>query len=257
MLLMLVAQMAAYRHRFKMFAGDHFDMIKSFGLATLARISVLLVTSSPSANFASGRGPWHIATMSRQRGKLHRGRAGRTVNNRDWVATDGYGEGVSIPVQLLIDNWEARLLAVHLSSGKNEGRINHYWLVKNMFEALMEDTKANWDKAKNTTQTMKAHLAQMESLVVNLDTTFGDQTYAGGSHVGGSHAWGSHAGGSSVGAVGGPGEHCAAVGRGDTDPVLSAPHGKELATNTFPIPSTIGQLAVKRVRGESEKIVLP
>lgn len=51
---------------------------------------------------------------------------------------EGYETSVSMPVRVLIDEWEARLVTEHLAKGRGGGQINHYWLIKNMILAYQK-----------------------------------------------------------------------------------------------------------------------
>ena len=55
------------------------------------------------------------------------------------MAEEGYEVGISMHVCVLIDGWECRLVNEQLAIGRGGGKINHYWLIKNMMGGLMED----------------------------------------------------------------------------------------------------------------------
>lgn len=62
-----------------------------------------------------------------------------------------YGAEISILVHLLVENWEARIIADHLSKGSHEQPWDPYWLVKNMLGELMEDMLSNWATTRYAT----------------------------------------------------------------------------------------------------------
>lgn len=99
-------------------------------------------------------------------GQGRRGSIGRPVQRAsrvNWVIEDGYGTGVSIPIRRMIDCWEARLIQDHLASGRGDGNLNHYSLVKNMLGVLMEKMAEHWASARQATRTMKDTLANLDA----------------------------------------------------------------------------------------------
>ena len=78
--------------------------------------------------------------MSMQRGTPRRGSGGRgkTQDDLSMMVEEGYEVGISMP-----DDWEARLVNGWLATGRGGGKINHYWILKNMMGVLMEDKLSN------------------------------------------------------------------------------------------------------------------
>ena len=56
-----------------------------------------------------------------------------------------YDISVSMPMRILIDEWEALLVTEHLVRGRGGIQINHYRLIKNMMGTLMEEMVSNWN----------------------------------------------------------------------------------------------------------------
>ena len=75
-----------------------------------------------------------LATMSRQRGTPRRASSGRAKPQRDCSAPVpvDYEPHISLQVRVLVEAWENKVLNRELSTGKEGGRINHYWMLKNM-----------------------------------------------------------------------------------------------------------------------------
>lgn len=111
--------------------------------------------------------PCHIGTP--RRGRIGRGR--KAFDNQA-TALEGYGTEVSIPIRLLIDNWEARFIAHYLDAGRHEVHINSYWLVKNMMGILLEDMAANWAATQISTQSLRTYLDNMGTMLRGLNATF-------------------------------------------------------------------------------------
>ena len=59
-------------------------------------------------------------------------------------------------VHVLIDDWEGLLVNEQLATGRGGGKINHYWLIKNMMGVLMEDMLGSWSSTHNTVLSAKA-----------------------------------------------------------------------------------------------------
>ena len=79
--------------------------------------------------------------MSRQWGTLRRGSddRGKTQRGLSVMAEEGYEVGILMHACVLIHGWEGRLVNERLAIGRGGGKINHYWLIKNMMGGLMED----------------------------------------------------------------------------------------------------------------------
>ena len=41
-------------------------------------------------------------------------------------------------VRCMIDEWESKVVSEHLASRRNGGKINLYWMIKNMMAMLMK-----------------------------------------------------------------------------------------------------------------------
>ena len=88
------------------------------------------------------------------------------------MAKEGYEAGISIPIRVLIDDWEGHLVNERPDTGRGRGKINHYWLIKNMMGVLMEDMLGSWSSARNTVLSVKAKMTDMDNQHSILDATF-------------------------------------------------------------------------------------
>ena len=77
----------------------------------------------------------------------------------------------------MIDEWESRVVSEHLASGRNGGKTNHYWMVKNMMGMLMEDLTNKWNEAMDMAQSMWTYLNQTDEHMIKLETNFNWRHY--------------------------------------------------------------------------------
>ena len=84
---------------------------------------------------------------------------------------EDYEFSVSIPVRVLIDEWEARLVTEHFARRRGGGQINHYWLIKNMMGTLMEEMLSNWNYTRSSVLSAKSKLIELDSQLNRLDVT--------------------------------------------------------------------------------------
>ena len=54
------------------------------------------------------------------------------------IVEEGYESGISMLVFVLIDDWGGRVVTEHLATGRGGGKINPYYLIKNMMGTLMD-----------------------------------------------------------------------------------------------------------------------
>ena len=71
-----------------------------------------------------------------------------------------------------MEAWENKVLNCKLSTGEEGGRINHYWMLKNMLFNLAEDMVSNWAKVQITIHSMKAKIAEMDAQLMAMDNSF-------------------------------------------------------------------------------------
>ena len=57
--------------------------------------------------------------------------------------TSGFEAGISMASRKRIEDWEARAVVDHLALGKDEGKVNHYWLVKNLFSIYLDEVSSS------------------------------------------------------------------------------------------------------------------
>ena len=88
------------------------------------------------------------------------------------MAKEGYEAGISIPIRVLIDDWEGHLVNERPDTGRGRGKINHYWLIKNMMGVLMEDMLRRWSSTRNIFLPVKANMTYMDNHLSILDATF-------------------------------------------------------------------------------------
>ena len=84
---------------------------------------------------------------------------------------EGYETGVSMPMRVLIDEWEAHLVIEHLDRGRGGGQINHYSLIKNMMGTLMQEIASTWNYTRNSVLSSKTKLIEIDSQLNRLDAT--------------------------------------------------------------------------------------
>ena len=59
------------------------------------------------------------------------------------MVEEGYESGISMLVFVLIDEWGGRVVTEHLATGRGGGKINPYYLIKNMMGTLMDEVFGN------------------------------------------------------------------------------------------------------------------
>ena len=85
------------------------------------------------------------------------------------MVEEEYEARISMPVQELIDSWEFQLVNEHLATDRGGRKINHYWLIKNMMDTLMEDRLGNWSSAHSIILSSKAKLIDLDDQLNGLD----------------------------------------------------------------------------------------
>ena len=151
-----------------------------------------------------------------------------------------------------MEAWENKVLNRELSTGKEGGRINHYWMLKNMLYNLAEDMLSNWAEARIAIHSMKAKIAEMDAQLTAMDNYFSWKGMAsisslnvhktGGGAQGGV-ASGSESGGWALTSLGGSGS---AMGCSTKTPCVKP----------FPVPSTVEPL-LKRLKDSPAQQQLP
>lgn len=71
----------------------------------------------------------------------------------------------------LIDKWEARLINENLATGIGGGRLNHYWIVKDMMGSLMEEMVGTWNYTRSSVLQAKTKLLELDNLLNRRDAT--------------------------------------------------------------------------------------
>ena len=149
------------------------------------------------------------------------------------MVEEGYKADILMLIRVSIDDWEGRLVNEQLAIGKGRGKINHYWMIKNVMGVLMEDMLGSWSSTCNNILLVKAKMINMDNQLNNLDATFAWKCLASGHR---------HIGTMEVG--------CGCTTGGRTMDIGST-HVHTVATNTsFPISSPIEPM-FERV-GDSE-----
>ena len=83
----------------------------------------------------------------------------------------GYASGVSMPVKNLIDEWVARLINENLFRGIGGGRLNNYWIIKNMMGSLMEEMVGTWNYTRSSVLQEKTKLIEHDTQLNRQDAT--------------------------------------------------------------------------------------
>ena len=83
---------------------------------------------------------------------------------------EGYDTDVSMPMRVLIDEWEAHLVTENLARGRGGDQINHYWIIKNMMGTLMEEMISKWNYTRNSVLSSKTKLIELDAQLNRLDT---------------------------------------------------------------------------------------
>ena len=107
------------------------------------RVAIAMHSRACTSNFAPLCIGFRLNSeaMSRQRGTPRRASSGRAKTQRGCsapVPTD-YEPHISTRVQVLVEAWENKVLNHKLSTGEEDDRINHYWMLKNMLCNLAEE----------------------------------------------------------------------------------------------------------------------
>ena len=103
--------------------------------------------------------------MSQQHGTLRRATSSKGKAQRGCsfqVAVD-YEPHISNRVRFFVEAWENRVLNQKLATSQDGSQINHYWLMKNMLCNLMEDILTNWVDARDTVQTVKTTISEIDA----------------------------------------------------------------------------------------------
>ena len=72
----------------------------------------------------------------------------------------------------MVESWENKVLNRNLSMGEEGGRINHYWMLKNMLYNLAEDMLSNWVEARIAVHSMKTKIAEIDAQLTAMDKSF-------------------------------------------------------------------------------------
>ena len=78
----------------------------------------------------------------------------------------------------MIDEWESKAVFDHLASRRSGGRINHYWVIKNMMGLLMEDTIVKWNGGRDLAQCMNTCINQTDTQLSTLEAYFNLRHYS-------------------------------------------------------------------------------
>ena len=115
-----------------------------------------------------------VLEMSRKRGTPCRGSngQGKTICNLCLLVEEGYEAKISMSVFSLINDYVARLFNENIAIHSGGGKINHYWLIKNMMGTLMEDMLSIWSSPSSTVLSVKAKLIDLDDQLNGLDATF-------------------------------------------------------------------------------------
>ena len=125
-----------------------------------------------------------------------------------------YEPHISAWVRVLVEAWENKVLNCNISTGEEGGRINHYWMLKNMLCNLAEGMLSNWVESRIAVHSMKAKIAEIDAQLTAMDKSFSWKGTAsisslnvhnsgGGAQGGG--ASGSEMGGRTITSLGGSG----------------------------------------------------
>ena len=71
-----------------------------------------------------------------------------------------------------MEAWESRVLNQNLATSQDVSQINHYWLMKNMIYNLMEDMLTNWVDARETVQTVKTRISEIDAQFMAMESSF-------------------------------------------------------------------------------------
>ena len=95
--------------------------------------------------------------------------------NPIWVAVHRFRRIMNcifLRVRVLVEAWENKVLNCKLSTGEEGGRINHYWMLKNMLCNLAEDMLSNCAEARIAVHSIKAKIAEMDAQLTAMDNSF-------------------------------------------------------------------------------------
>ena len=108
--------------------------------------------------------------MSRKRDTPGRGSIGRGgCHHKETLKDTGrYVMQVAMHVRCMIDDWESKVVSEHLASERNGGKINYYWIMKNMMVMLSEDMKTKWNGTRDMVQSMHTYLNQTNAQLSTL-----------------------------------------------------------------------------------------
>ena len=79
---------------------------------------------------------------------------------------------ISHRVHILVEAWEDRIFNQKLATGQDGSQINHYWLMKNMLYNLVEDMITNWVDARDTVQTVKTRISEIDAQLTTMESSF-------------------------------------------------------------------------------------
>ena len=84
----------------------------------------------------------------------------------------GFEVGISMASRKRIEDWEARAMADHLALGKDKGKVNHYWLVKNIFDIYLDEVSSSCREAKAIVVVTRAQLTGMADQFKDIENSF-------------------------------------------------------------------------------------
>ena len=75
-------------------------------------------------------------------------------------------------VRCMIDEWESKVVSEHLASRRNGGKINRYWMIKNMMAMLMKYLTNKWNGVRDMAQSMRTYFNWTEEHLSTLEANF-------------------------------------------------------------------------------------
>ena len=179
-------------------------------------------------------------SILRQRGTLRRVTSGKGKYQRgcSFHVVADYEPHISHRVCVLVEAWEGRVLNQKLATGQDGSQINHYWLMKNMLCNLMEDMLTNWADARDTVQSVKTRISEIDAQLTAMESSFAWKGNVGISGHGGLNGGSRDRGGGGSGStMGGMVLHSHGDSGNATRCTIAPPPAL-----SFPIPSTVEPL---------------